>query len=282
MVGITEEAMFRFIMTWVICGMIQLTGVFGQTPFRSSADASKNASDFKKSLLPDSEAPLPKNGTLPPLLKKPMLAGVLSAAVPGAGELYAGSWLRGSLFFAVEIALWAGYAHFHSLGQDWDGTFIGYADTHWSEPRYWISLAGPGQANIPGVDMNNYTQFLESLRNYEKEHFSHGLHLEKDQQYYEMIGKYDQFHAGWDDFVEGQPALTPHRDEYRNMRYKSNTAFKNASACAMGVLLNHVLSAFDAGWKVNSENKKIRTSFRSSWKQDDRGGMMMVSLDMAW
>ena len=42
----------------------------------------------------------------------------------------------------------------------------------------------------------------EALRDWEGSQFSHGLHRDKDQQYYEMIGKYHQFSWGWDDFRE--------------------------------------------------------------------------------
>jgi hypothetical protein len=277
--------MIRFLLTLGMCWMMNLNCVFGQNAFLSFPDRS----EFRNILLSsDSLAPVAvslRSSKVPvPDQKKPMLGALFSAAVPGAGECYAGSWLKGSLFFAAEVALWVGYSHYSNKGQTWDDTFTDFANEHWSEPGYWVYMAGPGQANIPGVDMNNYMQYLEKLRDYEKERFSHSLHVEKDQQYYEMIGKYDQFHAGWDDFDGNKPdlTLTPHRDEYDEMRYKSNMAFKNASACVMGVLLNHVLSAFDAGWTIKSANKKLHASFRTGWNPDAYGGMPVFSFETAW
>jgi len=243
--------------------------------------------DFRKALLAGKDnsllvsMPTAISGSAP-ALKKPVIGAVLSAAVPGAGEFYAGSWLKGTLFLGAEIALWVGYKHFSDDGKEWDQRFTAYADAHWSEPKYWVFMAGPGQANVANVSEINYTQYLEQLRAYEREHYSHSLHLEKDQQYYEMIGKYDQFHAGWDDFAEGQPTLTPHRDEYDEMRYKSNTAFKNASACAMAVLTNHVLSSFDAVWTVSKSNRRLSANLRTGWMPLDGRGTPVLTFAVRW
>jgi hypothetical protein len=275
--------MVRFLSVLALSLAINQQGVFGQSMPRSPAEES----DFRKNLLPpESTESVAAGAAVPDVtvhgLKKPAIGAALSAVIPGAGECYADSWLKGTLFFAAEIALWIGYGHFSDEGRTWDDTFTRFADEHWSEPKYWVYMAGPGQANIAGVDVNNYQQYLDQLRIFEKENYTHGLHLVKDQQYYEMIGKYNQFHAGWDDFEEGKPILTPNRDEYDGMRYKSNKAFKNASACAMGVLLNHVLSSLDAGWTIRSGNRKIQTGLRTEWKPDPYGGMPVVSFEIAW
>jgi len=194
-----------------------------------------------------------------PDLKKPALGILFSTVIPGTGEIYAGSWIKGAFFLGVEIAFWAGYKHYADQGQDWDNVFHIFADQHWSEPKYWVFIAQ--RADIPGVTNDTYAAYLTSLRSYEREHYSHTLHEDKDQQYYEMIGKYDQFRAGWDDF-EGNSVVTPNRNRYLDMRNESNKKFKHSSACIMGMLANHVLSAFDAAWTVKSVNKKIKSQFR--------------------
>mgnify|MGYP000641173544 CR=1 FL=1 len=193
-------------------------------------------------------------------MKDPRLGALFSAVLPGTGEFYGGAWLRGAAFLGAEFALWAGYAHFSGKGQDWDDRFHDYANGHWSEPRYWVGVAG--EAGILGVTESNYTDFLTELRAYERANNSHALHVEKDQQYYEMIGKYDQFRYGWDDWEEGRPALTPNRDWYETMRHRSNQEFKKASTCAMIVLANHVVSALDAAWTISRGNRKIKTAMR--------------------
>ena len=42
-------------------------------------------------------------------LKKPGVGILLSAALPGAGQIYAGSWKRGLLYMGIETAMWVGY-----------------------------------------------------------------------------------------------------------------------------------------------------------------------------
>jgi hypothetical protein len=252
---------------------------FGNLPFQNV--------DFKRELtaVKGIRPPVQLNNNFfgsVPVLKKPLIGAVLSATVPGVGEFYSRSWLKGALFLSAEIALWVGYRHFWGEYKEWDRTFTQFADEHWSEPKYWVFMAGPAQANISDVNTENYAQYLDRLRAYEREKYSHGLHVEKDQQYYEMIGKYDQFHAGWDDFSDGQPNLTPHRDEYDEMRYKSNKAYKNASACAMVVLANHLLSSFDAAWTIKTDNRKIMSSVRTGWKPSDGGGMAVCTLTINW
>ncbi|MEW5764390.1 MAG: hypothetical protein ACOYXN_07590 [Acidobacteriota bacterium] len=56
------------------------------------------------SALPEVKAPTAPDR--PPLLKKPLLAGLL-ALFPGVGNLYNGLYLRGALFFAVVATLLA-------------------------------------------------------------------------------------------------------------------------------------------------------------------------------
>jgi hypothetical protein len=49
--------------------------------------------------------------------KSPLLAGMLSAAIPGMGKVYAGHWEDGiSAFFMVGISAWQGYEGFRKEG----------------------------------------------------------------------------------------------------------------------------------------------------------------------
>ncbi len=213
------------------------------------------------------------------VLKNPTLGTLFSAVIPGTGEIYAGSWLKGAFFFGAEIAFWLGYKHYNDKGQEWDKVFHVFADQHWSEPRYWVFIAQ--HAGINGVTFDNYTEYLNSLRSYEREHYSHSLHEEKDQQYYEMIGKYDQFRAGWDD-IDGNPVVTPNRNHYLDMRNESNINLKRSSACVMGVLANHVLSAFDAAWTIKGVNKRIETRFRIGLSPFSEYVQPWLSVQLDW
>jgi hypothetical protein len=174
--------------------------------------------------------------------------------------MYGGSWLKGALFLGVEIGLWAGYFHFHGEGQEWEDIFHAFADEHWSEERWreW---------------MQQHPEFGDT---------THTLPSTKTQQYYEMIGKYNQFKAGWDDWEEGGSALTENRNHYEGLRDKSNVQFKRASYCAMISLGNHILSAMDAALTIRSRNRTIRGQMRVSLKRTPQNDVPCLALRITW
>jgi hypothetical protein len=184
--------------------------------------------------------------------KKPLAGVLLSAAVPGAGEIYSGSWIKGAIFLGIETGLWIGYIKFQGEGKDWEDIFHDYADTHWSEEK-WGGEEG-----------------------------THTLPSTKTQQYYEMIGKYNQFMEGWDDWVQGGPNLTPHRNYYETLRDNSNQELIKASYCAMVVLANHVISAFDASWTVKRYNRKIESKARMGLQKVRDEYVPVLSMDLNW
>jgi hypothetical protein len=192
--------------------------------------------------------------------KSPGLGALFSALVPGTGEMYAGSWLKGAIFLGAEIGLWVGYWQFHKKGGEWEDIFQAFADDHWSEDRWrdW---------------MQNHPEFGDT---------THTLPSTKTQQYYEMIGKYNQFKAGWDDYTEGGAALTPNRNYYEDLRDKSNDQFKRASYCAMISLGNHVLSALDAALTVRLKNRTLKGQVRMGLKNTLRETVPVAVLRMSW
>lgn len=184
--------------------------------------------------------------------------GILfSAILPGSGEIYAGQKVKGVLFLAAEAALWYGVISFHRTGMDWEDTYHQYADTHWSREeweQYYNPETDPSTHELPEDDEGN---------------------IVKTQQYYEMIGKYDQFKQGWDDWVTGGPDLTAHRDEYETMRNKSNVALKNAAYCSMVVMANHLISALDTGFVIRKKNaaRVTMSAVLIPWRNEVRPGL---------
>jgi hypothetical protein len=222
--------------------------------------------DFRPEGFTETATPAAPAGTLS--RKKPVLAAALSAAVPGAGEFYAGSWIKGTVFIAIEVAAWAGYAHYTDKGNELRTTFRHYADTHWFKLG-----ENPADPSL-GYDPNDPT--VPS---------THGLPESKTQQYYEMIGKYDQFEKGWDDWSKGvlvRPDMTPHRDYYESMRHDHNHQLINASRCTMAALTNHLLSALDAAWTVHRRNRSIRATLGTDVIMAQSEALPVLSLRMAW
>jgi hypothetical protein len=186
------------------------------------------------------------------------LAGLMSAAVPGAGEIYGGSWIKAAAFMALEAAAWTGYAHYTDKGNEMRKEFRAYADVHWSRER-WNSRYVPGQDPA-----------------------THELPVYNTQQYYEMIGKYNQFMKGWDDWMDGEPALTPNRYHYESMRHKHNAQLINASRCGMAALGNHLLSAMDAAWTVHRKNRSLSVRILPELRMARAGTAPVLAMRAAW
>ena len=189
--------------------------------------------------------------------KNPSVGILLSAVLPGAGEIYAGKFLKGAVLIGVEAALWIGYVSWQKKGSDLETEFQEYADTHWSEER-WLQ-------NKKETDPDTHT-----------------LPDTKTQQYYEMIGKYDQFMAGWDDYYEGGPALTPNRDTYEHMRDDSNTYFKKASYSSMFAIANRLFAVFDTAFTIRRVNRLAVAGLRMGWMAAGAEPIPSLCLHLDW
>ncbi len=221
--------------------------------------------------------------------KSPWIAGALSAAVPGSGELYADAPLWKSLVFAaVEAAGWVTWAHFTATGDDATDAFKSYADTEWDVTRYigWIadnyrqwSDADVDKEAIarllPGVYTSsdphlapwqrvNFQQ-LRAIESAIGNGFSHTLPDHGDQQYYEEIGKYIQYRSGWSDHVASSDTLiydpsfvTSDNRHYMDLRAEANRLLGYASAAIGIVVINHLASLVDAAFEAAGYNARIR------------------------
>ncbi|HNR66815.1 MAG TPA: hypothetical protein PKN24_02095 [bacterium] len=257
----------------------------GLLPILSSAQGQQH--DWQAFMLNTATADFQVELQEPASQKRIPVGFLLSAAVPGAGQIYNGSWLKAAGFFAVEVAAWTLYAQFQDKGNSLEDDFHRFADEHWIEAEYWDWIStGSG---IPYSEEN-----MEQLRSWEQEHFSHGLHRNKDQQYYEMIGKYHQFNAGWDDATKGmspdfQPDYDSVRDisalrlDYEGMRDDSNRALKHATSAASVALVNHLVSGLEAAWSILRDNKRqMHTRLQMETVPFNAEPTAVLSLRLIW
>ncbi|UCB52235.1 MAG: hypothetical protein JSV10_09655 [Candidatus Zixiibacteriota bacterium] len=182
-------------------------------------------------------------------------AFLYSLIVPGSGEFYGGSKIKAAIFFGLDAAFWALYFNYHGKGKDKETEYKKFADVYWSEDEYtqWL------------IDSLNITSDLDKYYNRETKDsafLSHHLPDTKTDQYYEMIGKYEQFASGWKDYDGPLPPYhevlnpSPTWNQYRDMRELSNDWLNKAKYSAMASLGNHILSAFDAAFTVKRYNKR--------------------------
>ncbi len=191
---------------------------------------------------------------------------LMSAILPGAGEAYLGH-VRGYPMMALDIGVWLGVKHYHDLGYEWEEKFMAFADEHWSEERlswaymsddefadeYWL---GEGRKYFDVPD--NPTGYL---------HLPLWVSRQADErEYFENLGKWDQFVFGWDDFtrpqeldgyIESDPlplsnlslrGISDNRDKYVAMRIKSNDQFTNRDRLVYLNLAMRVFSIFQVAY----------------------------------
>jgi hypothetical protein len=244
--------------------------LFCASSFAQATDWQQYMRDTSAPVLALNDRPDSNSTTSPAVVqtvrvKSPKKAFFLSAAIPGAGQYYNGSLVKAAGFLALEAASWAAYISYNNKGNDIDKEFHAYADQHWSENHYWDWIAQQSQK-----DRND----LAALREWEHASFSHGLHVNKDQQYYEMIGKYYQFNWGWDDFrlnhsitltdeeMVDDKMISANRLYYEGRRHDSNAALKMATTATTVVILNHLFGAAEAAWDASRQNKRLQTTMR--------------------
>ena len=170
-------------------------------------------------------------------------AFLYSLIVPGSGEFYAGSKIKAAIFLGVDVGLWALYFNYHGKGKDKETEYQGFADQHWSEDDYILWLYAEY-----GI-YSDRDKYETDPVTHDSAYLSHHLPDTKTDQYYEMIGKYEQFTGGWGDNLDN-------RETYLGKRRDSNDLLNNAKYAAMFSLGNHILSAFDAALTVKRHNRR--------------------------
>jgi hypothetical protein len=207
-------------------------------------------------------------------------AFLFSLILPGSGEFYAKSYIKAGVFFGIEAACWGGFFYYSGKYSDQEAAFQKYADTLWNKDS-WLQ----------------WYDTLYIFGNLEHDEDTLGIELlpsTKTQQYYEMIGKYDWFALGWHDVMErddyntivaatwaiasnntgnaslihdqislflGDSVSSPERDKYMTMREDANAQYSTAKYFIGAIILNHVLSSFDAAWTAKRHNDKLYQGF---------------------
>ena len=238
-----------------------LTGSLKLDSFRALNEVSSNAYDDNSTLYEQDK-------------KSPLLAGLLSFALPGAGEFYAESYWKSAIFIVAEAAAITVGIIYDTKGDDQTNLFESFANENWSAVRYaeWtVDHASQINSNVNPSDYNVFDQNhnlnwreLNRLEQAIGSWYSHQLAPYGDQQYYEMIGKYSQFNVGWDDFEGGDfqfgDPLTENFLNYAKMRGKANDFYSVAKTAVIIVIVNHVLSAIDAALTAKWFNDDLKVN----------------------
>ncbi|MFH2036597.1 MAG: DUF5683 domain-containing protein [Candidatus Zixiibacteriota bacterium] len=217
--------------------------------------------------------------------RSPKKAFLFSLIIPGWGQKYTQSptW-KTVAFIGLEAGMWMGFFNFHNKGNKKTDEYEKFANDHWYENSYRDWLLAPPSPPFPD------TSFTE-------DDFTHILPDSRTQQFFEMIGKYDQFRGGWDDYwlpvdtngdgltdIEGFlyfedstqlndtawviKNISPNRSAYNDMRAKANDLLNQANQFIAFAIINHLLSALDAALAANRYNKKKASEMWLTFRAD--------------
>jgi len=212
-----------------------------------------------------------------PKKKKSVALGViLSAIIPGAGEFYGEDYLKAGIFFGVEVLAWSYFIYFENKGNNKEEEYQAYANKYWDVRTYarWLKNEGFPENGGINPDEPDLNVLREQIMVCERANFSHTMPEYYSQQYYELIGKYQNFQGGWTNLehvptrAQGPYWYESYHDpiftNYANERQKANDYYDYAKIGPITVILNHILSAADAAWTISTYNHKIKmeTGFR--------------------
>jgi hypothetical protein len=271
----------------IVCAMLVLSPAFGWGQFLPPRQADGPASgDLSGNLRSDLFSGVDSWGARDslsvgePVEKSPLRAALYSAVIPGAGDVYAESYWTAAAFFTAEVGLWVLHFTYENKGDNQTAAFEAFADQHWQVDKYalWMEQyalsLNPNATGCSGlvvnptaehpwdrVDWTRLNMCEESIGEVASTGFSHRLPRRPDQQYYEMIGKYEQYNPGWDDAnVTAADYLTNVSDNfraYRDMRGDANDFYTTARTASYLLVANHILAALHSAWRAARFNHDL-------------------------
>ncbi|HRK73784.1 MAG TPA: hypothetical protein PLL64_05880, partial [Rhodothermales bacterium] len=230
--------------------------------------------------------------------KRVAIAFLASAVIPGAGQAYNRQFVKSGTFFGAEITSIILQQKWQQTGDEQYELVKQTAHQGWSIIRYaeWLNkfsgYTGPKisiSSAIRQIDLTNPAKWTDAERQTVRElfsavrvaedqsknpktgaAFSHKIPFFGEQQYYELVGKYYQYSPGWPDYngaddpdekVEGVYVNASAQFlAYAQSHGDSQAQLRKASRISTLIVLNHFISAFEAGISARLHNRKISTT----------------------
>ncbi len=217
------------------------------------------------------------------------VAIISSAILPGTGEMILstrsgdfGSYIRGPIFFTLDVLFWTGYANNRSEGKHIKDQYMHFADEHWTEARFLAQH--PCCADVGGCDTwQDYNELGASGRcSAETQNFFLYIPRELDvEEYYENLGKYDAFAYGWDDWTGQADFWTRNRTYYWNLRSESDKYLLRSDQFMMLLIINRVVSVIDTAW-LAYRMKKAEPKNDVGWSIELKPGVIAPTLTIGY
>jgi hypothetical protein len=181
--------------------------------------------------------------------RPPALAGLMSAAVPGTGQLYSGS-KSGYIFLGVEAVALASYLHFSNKEDDARDDAQQYAGDPYSTSSRW-SFDELSAAGVTNEEVERLQRIYASDRI----------------EFYNRIASESRYLAGWRGIGQEE---TAEREGYLSLDDDREGAARAARASLFAVITNHVVSTVHAIREARLNNFRLTEDL--SLKVDGRTG----------
>lgn len=159
------------------------------------------------------------------------LAILLSAVLPGMGELYADGYSSGKYFTIADGVLWGGLIGVSTYAKNQEDSYKAFAETF-------------GKVNLNGKDDKYFADISGYIDVYE---FNHIQDLSRSNDIYNETTHYWKW--------SGQEQ----RREYRAMWKSSETAYNSTRFIVGALILNRIASVINAVRLVNKYNNNLKT-----------------------
>ena len=254
-----------------------------------------------------------------------------SAIFPGWGQYSSRNYKKAAIFLCVESIAFGIYYHYNKKGVEKEKSTRTFGDQHWSFSTWvtdYYDFDHSGDLSdyryiFTSEDSDSYKQIWSGGHKleftYNDEYYTTGSNFEsfyndhlcpqgpgvncnldkmdsikvtKDHHYYENIGKYDHFFAGWDDNDEIEEhikesgeiiAMSPNKRKYRSDWELSSEFNRFADYALYTIYTNHIVSLLDilVFSKIN-KNSKFNYKLRTTYNPNNSLGVGGIELLVSW
>ena len=240
-----------------------------------------------------------------PLPAKAMFKSLL---IPGWGQLHnKDNWWKAIIFAGVETLGIISAVNFENKAERIRRDFEAFGDKHWTLERWYKNT----QKIFPdswyntilgthklGLKINGNYYYSDKLTDLIKSYTWTEITVIRDRNFYENIGKYDQFVGGWDDVYDDpfdsvgswytikkgnveSIILTEQKNHYRSLRHDSNILKHYSKYSVSAVMFNHLASALEAAYTANKKDKNL-PKFGLNYDPLNKWGVGGVQITYAW
>ena len=147
------------------------------------------------------------------------------------------------------------------------------------------------------MNINDNYYYTDQLNDLIKIYDWNNIYVIRDRDFYENIGKYDQFVGGWDDEYDDpfdnkgnwytqqkgkveSIILTKNKNYYRDLRYDSKQLKLYSRYALTAIMFNHIISALDAA--IVSSKMKNFPNMRLNYTSINKSGVGGVQVTYTW